>query len=235
MPDHDSSDRTSSARLVLARLAAAIALLGGLVTAGCNVIVPVAYVIEGPGTIPADYTLRDTSTAVFVDDRDSAFPRTSLRAIVGNEITNRLIANKALPARMLVDAGDVMSLVRGLETSDSRVSIERIGREAGVEQVVYVELKGFALTLDGVTPRPTAVCNVKVIDLAAGIRVYPGDGSPTGREIVSQIREVDPSLFQSFAKRRKVEDDLATELGKTVAELFYEHERVELGENLGIR
>jgi hypothetical protein len=235
MPDHTASERTWPARLGIARVAAALALLGGLLTAGCNVIVPVAYVIEGPGTIPADYTLRDTSTAVFVDDRDSAFPRTSLRAIVGNEITNRLIANKALPASMLVDAGDVMALVRGLETSDSRVSIERIGREAGVEQVVYVELKGFALTLDGVTPRPTAVCNVKVIDLAAGIRVYPGDGSPTGREIVSQIREVDPSLFQSFAKRRKVEDDLATELGKTVAELFYEHERVELGENLGIR
>ena len=108
MPDHDSSDRTSSARLVLARLAAAIALLGGLVTAGCNVIVPVAYVIEGPGTIPAEFTLRDTSTAVFVDDRDSAFPRTSLRLMVGAEITNRLIANKALQARMLVDPGDVM-------------------------------------------------------------------------------------------------------------------------------
>ena len=93
----------------------------------------------------------------------------------------------------------------------------------------------FALTLDGVTPRPTAVCNVKVLDIAAGIRVYPGEGSPTGREVVAQIREVDPSLFQSFAKRRKVEDDLAIELGKTVAEIFYEHERVELGENLGIR
>jgi hypothetical protein len=235
MPDHDSSDRNSSARLVLARLAAAIALLGGLVTAGCNVIVPVAYVIEGPGTIPAEFTLRDTSTAVFVDDRDSAFPRTSLRLMVGAEITNRLIANKALQARMLVDPGDVMALVRGLETSEKRVSIERIGREAGVEQIVYVELNGFALTLDGVTPRPTAVCNVKVLDIAAGIRVYPGEGSPTGREVVAQIREVDPSLFQSFAKRRKVEDDLAIELGKTVAELFYEHERVELGENLGIR
>lgn len=241
MPEHANHERPTRPRHVptpptgLARVVAMVALLGGLLAAGCNVIVPVAYVIEGPGTIPADFTLRDTSTAVFVDDRDSAFPRTSLRAMVGTEITDRLIANKAVEARMLVDARDVMALVRGLETSESRVSIERIGREAGVEQVVYVELKGFALTLDGVTPRPTAVCNVKVIDLAAGLRVYPGDGSPTGREVVAQIREVDPSLFQSFAKRRKVEDDLAIELGKTVAELFYEHERVELGENLGIR
>lgn len=219
----------------LARAAAALALVGGFLVAGCNVIVPVAYVIEGPGTIPAEFPLRDTSTAVFVDDRDSAFPRTALRAMVGAEITDRLIANEVMPARMLVDPRDVMALVRGLETSERRISIERIGREAGVEQIVYVELNGFALTLDGVTPRPTAVCSVKVLDLAAGVRVYPAEGSPGGREVVAQIREVDPSLFESFAKRRRVEDDLAMELGKIVAELFYEHERVELGENLGIR
>jgi hypothetical protein len=235
MHDHHPSERPSVRRNGFARLAAAAALLGGLLASGCNVIVPVAYVIEGPGTIPAEYLLRDTSTAVFVDDRDSAFPRTSLRAIVGVEITDRLIANKAIPAQMLVDARDVMALARSLETNDRRLSIERIGREAGVEQVIYVELSGFALTLDGVTPRPTSVCSVKVIDLAADMRVYPGEGSQSGREVVAQIREVDPALFQSFAKRRKIEDDLALELGKTVAELFYEHERVELGENLGIR
>ena len=230
------SDRHhASPRPVAARVVAMLALVGGLLAAGCNVIVPVAYVIEGPGTIPAEFELRDTSTAVFIDDRDNAFPRTALRAMVGVEITDLLIANEVLPARMLVDSRDVMALVRGLETSSTRVSIERIGREAGVEQVIYVELKGFALTLDGVTPRPTSVCNVKVLDLAAGMRVYPPEGSPQGRETVAQIREVDPALFESFAKRRRIEDDLAAELGKVVAQLFYEHERVDLGENLGIR
>ena len=33
---------------------------------GCNIVVPVAYVLEGPGTIPAAYELRETTTAVFV-------------------------------------------------------------------------------------------------------------------------------------------------------------------------
>ena len=75
---------------------------------------PVAYVIEGPGTIPAEFQLRDTSTAVFVDDRDNAFPRTALRAMVGVEITDRLIANEVLPARMLVDSRDVMPFVWGM-------------------------------------------------------------------------------------------------------------------------
>ena len=67
-----------------------------------------------------------------------------------------------------------------------------------------------------------------------GSRVFPAD-DPNGLEVVGQIREVDPANFQSFAKRRRVEDDLAMRLGRNVGELFYEHERVDLGENLGIR
>ncbi|MEE2894901.1 MAG: hypothetical protein VX726_04080 [Planctomycetota bacterium] len=224
MPD---TNHRSSSSPIRARVIAGLLLVAASVAAGCNVIVPVAYVIEGPGTIPAEFVLRDTSTAVFVDDRDNAFPRTALRAIVGVEITQALIDNKAVTPQNLVDARDVIALVRALETSGTRASIERIGREAGVEQVVYVELEGFSLTLDGVTPRPTAVCSVKVLDLAAGMRVFPADGTDN--------REVDPALFESFAKRRVVEDDLAVRLGRDVAKLFYEHERVDLGENLGIR
>ena len=207
----------------------------GVAPSGCNIIVPVSYVIEGPGTIPAEFTLRETTTAVFIDDRNNDLPRTALRAMVGVEITQRLIDNDAVPGSMLVDSRDVMALVRSLETSDRRVSIERIAREAGVEQLIYVEVKGFALTLDGFTPRPTAVASIKVLDVAADTKVFPGGGNPGGREVVGQVREVDPSNYQSFAKRRRVEDDLAFKLGETVAELFYEHERIDLGENLGIR
>ena len=233
MPDRCISNRRSPLARLLG-LAAGLAVLAAWGLPGCNVIVPVAYVLEGPGTIPAEYQLRETSTAVFVDDRDNNFPRTALRAIVGVEITEQLIANETLPPSLMVDARDMIGLARALESSDNRISIERIGREAGVEQVIYVELEGFALTTDGVTPRPTAMCRVKVLDLAAGMRVYPSD-TASGQEVVANIREVDPSLFESFAKRRRIEDDLAIRLGRTVSELFYEHERIDLGENLGIR
>ena len=208
-------------------------MTGGIL-AGCNIIVPVAYVLEGPGTIPAQYVLRETSTAVFIDDPDTVFPRTSLRSMVGVRITEDLISSGTIPSSMIVDSRDVLALARALETSESRVTIERIGREAGVEQIIYVSLDGFAMTLDGFTPRPTAVCSVKVLDLASGTRVFPV-ANPTGLEVIGQIREVDPINFESFAKRRRVEDNLAMELGKNVGFLFYEHDRVDLGENLGVR
>lgn len=231
----DTTRRSGTDRIsrCSATLAGILVLLSAGI-AGCNVIVPVAYVLEGPGRIPAEYVLRDTSTAVFIDDSDNDFPRTALRAIVGVEITQQLIDNQALAPTQLVDARDVIGLVRAIETNGKQASIERIGREAGVEQVIYVKLDGFALTLDGVTPRPTAVCSVKVLDLASGIRVYPIDDSK-GRETVAQLREVDPALFETFAKSRIIEDDLAMRLGRNVAQIFFEHDRVDLGENLGIR
>ncbi|MCH2162675.1 MAG: hypothetical protein MK085_12490, partial [Phycisphaerales bacterium] len=221
--------RTTGILAILAAVATAV------LVAGCNIIVPVSYVIEGPGTIDPEYVLRDTTTAVFVDDRDSVFPRTALRAIVADTIAEQLVAEKAISASNMINARDTLALARSLESASSRVSIERIGREAGAEQVVYVELVGFALTLDGFTPRPTSVCEVKVLDLTAGSRVYPGGGAVKGREVVAQLREVDPANFESFARRRKVEDQLATETGVDVAKLFHQHERVELGENLGVR
>ncbi len=231
MPDQSTTNRRGWA---FGGVAACVLLLS-ILPAGCNIIVPVSYVIDGPGTIPAEFNLRETTTAVFVDDRNNVLPRTALRAMVGVEITQRLIDNGAIESSLLVDSRDVMGLVRSIETSDRRVSIERIAREAGVEQIVYVEVKGFALTLDGFTPRPTAVANIKVLDVAANTKVFPGGGNPGGREVVAQVREVDPSNYESFAKRRRVEDDLAFKMGVTVAELFYEHQRVDLGENLGIR
>ena len=226
VPAHRGSRSLAVLAGVLLALAAGIA--------GCNIVVPVAYVLEGPGKIPAEFNLRQTNTAVFIDDSENKLPRTSLRGIVGVEITQLLIDNKVMPASMFVDARDMIGLVRAIETNGRRASIERIGREAGVEQVIYVKIEGFALTLDGVTPRPTAVSSVKVLDLAAGTRVYPVDNKK-GRETVGQLREVDPSQFDAFAKMRIIEDQLAVRLGKNVAQLFYEHDRVDLGENLGIR
>ena len=52
---------------------------------------------------------------------------------------------------------------------------------------------------------------------------------------MAQLREVDPALFETFAKSRIIEDDLAMRLGRNVAQIFFEHDRVDLGENLGIR
>ena len=108
------SDARRSCRGLLPLL---LIVVAGGVIAGCNIVVPVAYVLEGPGTIPAQYELRETSTAVFVDDPNTAFPRTSLRSMVGVRITDDLISSGTIPSSMMVDSRDVLALARALETT----------------------------------------------------------------------------------------------------------------------
>jgi hypothetical protein len=67
------------------------------------------------------------------------------------------------------------------------------------------------------------------------VRTYPFGDANGGRELVASLREVDREELRTSARRRTVEDRLATELGDRIGKLFYEHERVELGENLGPR
>ena len=210
----------------------ALATVGTGVLMGCNIVKPLSYVLEGPGQVEPEYELQDVVTMVFVDDRKSAFPRSALRAIVARTIAEKVVEELVLPAGKMIDPRDTLALARSLESSNNPVSIERIGREAGAEQVIYVELDGFALTLDGFTPRPTSVCRVKVLDLAVGQRVYPNTAT-RGQEVMSQLREVNPSNFESFSRRRTIENELAVETGTEVAKLFHKHERVDLGENLG--
>ena len=213
----------------------ALAFLAGAALCSCNIVKPVSYLLEGPGKIDPEYELREVVTTVFVDDRKSAFPRTALRAIVAEAISKQLVEEGALPALKMINARETIAMARSLESASSRVTIEKIGLEAGAEQVIYVELDGFALTIDGYTPRPTSICRVKVIDLATSTRVYPGAASPRGREVQSQLREVSPDNFTSFARRRKIEDQLAYKTGVQVAKLFHPHDRVDLGENLGVK
>lgn len=120
------------------------------------------------------------------------------------------------------------------------MSIAAIGRELECQQVVYVQVTSFSLSGDGREglgggATPTAIASIKVIDVVNNTRTYPLGDNKAGRDVVAKVREVDRDEFATVAKRRTVEDRLAMELGDTIAKLFYEHERVELGEHLGPR
>ena len=66
--------------------------------------------------------------------------------------------------------------------------------------------------------------------------LYPlVDVLPDGREISATIRETDSDLLRSRTGRAQVSDQLVRKLAVEVAQLFYEHDRLDLGENLGTR
>lgn len=224
------------ARLALAIVACGACALAG--PAGCNIGAPAAYAIFGPGKIDAEHTLAKTRTVVFVDDRQNVLPRTALRAMIGEKISQDLIGQELIATA--VRPADAIAATRQREDGSKPMSIAAIGRELECQQVIYVQITGFNLTGDGgigggAGATPTAMASIKVIDVVNNARTFPPGDAKQGRDLVAKLREVDREELATVAKRRGVEDRLAMELGDQIGKLFYEHERVELGEHLGPR
>jgi|LauGreDrversion4_2_1035121.scaffolds.fasta_scaffold09525_4 hypothetical protein len=221
-------------RAALAASFASVALLLG----SCNIVTPVAYAIEGPGQIDAEYTLPVKKTVVFVDDPRNILPRTALRTTIGDAVSFDLMDRELLTST--VATRDAIAIARqGSGGSASKLmSIESIGRALDASQVIHIQPEIFDLAgrSDSQGLRPTAKVVVKVLDIDQQVRVYPSEHTlPRGREVTATIREADPSVLRTRSGRTQLEEELARKVALQVAKLFYKHDRVDLGENLGTR
>lgn len=208
------------------------ALLFGALCGGCNYLIPASYLIEGPPKEPARYELPRRKTVVYVDDRANRMTRAALRTAVGEEVGTLLLQQALVPE--VISARDAVAYARRVDTSEKQVSIRKIGEAVGAEQVIYIDVDEYRISADGATPRPAAIVNVKVIDVGSGARLWP-DGTDEGERMIVRTREQSTELYNSSAGRRRVEDALAKQVAEDVSKLFYEHEKRELGGNLGIR
>lgn len=197
---------------------------------GCNLAGPALYVLQGPPKTPAAHELADKPTVVFVDDRRNALPRYELRGVICDEAIETLMKKGVVTNG--VDSREVLNLVRKQDTDKKLMAVDAIGKAAGAEQVIYVRIIAFHITPDGYTPRPVAGAEVRVVDVTNRERVFPGPDEEAARYLEATLDPVAIEKYQSSASRRQIEDLLAKELGKSVAELFFDHERNELGENL---
>ena len=231
-----SDSLASSLRLGAAAMRVCLALgaavLAGLAAGGCNYLIPASYLIEGPPKEPARYELPRRKTVVYVDDRANRMTRAALRTAVGEEVGTLILQQALVPE--VVSTKDAVAYARRADTSDKQVSIRKIGEAVGAEQVIYIDVDEYRISADGATPRPAAIVNVKVIDVGSGARLWP-DGTDEGERMIVRTREQSLELYNSSAGRRRVEDALAKQVAEDVSKLFYEHEKRELGGNLGIR
>lgn len=218
--------------------ALALALAAGALLASCNIVTPVAYAIEGPGQIEAEYTLFDKKTVVFVDDPLNILPRTALRTTIGDAVSFDLMERKLLTST--VATRDAIAIARTTNSAGGTklMSNEAVARALDASQLIHIQPTIFDVAgrTDSQGIRPTAIVYVKVVDVDTKTRVYPATESlPKGRELVVTIREADAGILRTRAGRAQIEDQLAKRIAVDVARLFYKHDRIDLGENLGAR
>ena len=228
----DLSRRGFIGRAAFGALSAA-ALLGSL--PGCNIIAPAHFIISGPPKRDAMFELEKRKTVVFVDDRQSQIPlrAAQIRRIISRSMTTKLMDNiKSLEGEM-IDGGDAISLARNVDRRGELLPVGEIGKTVGADIIVYVEIQAFVLTTDGVTPRPTAVAGVRVLDVVNRKRLFPADDSTSQSwRVTSELEPFSPEAASSEAGQLKIYQALAEKLSDDLAKLFYRHVVRELGDNL---
>jgi hypothetical protein len=196
----------------------------------CNIASTVAYVTAPNPVTEAEYELKDTSTVIFIDDRRNWVSPVRLRRIIGDTASEGLLKEEIVTD--VISPRDATAAARQLDRGPRPIGIDRVGEMVGAKQVIYVEMVGFSLSQDGLSPEPYAACRVRVIDLDEQKRLYPPVDESNSRLVEVSLPGTKSQGMTDSRQRQKLGELLAMETGKQVAMLFYEHSQPAVGANL---
>lgn len=197
-----------------------LSLLIGLgFAAGCNIVTPVAYAINGPGNVKAKHKLdREAATVIFVDDPSGRITDRRLRDLMAQTATTVLM-NKGNMEDM-IDPMAVLT-VASKDSFQNPLSIVEIGQAVGADVLIYVALNAFELEGPGETFLPSATLAVKVMDIREGRRVWPEGSEGMFLRIGGDYK---PGIApRTTADLIRAEDELAAKTGLGIAQIFYAH------------
>ncbi len=231
MTANKSATNTPVAPMIMLRLA--VCAVVAAVMCSCNILSPAAFLAMGQTKTPAMYTLEDRPTVVFVDDRNNAIPINSsrIRRRIADDVSSELMAHELVT--QTISPRDAMSLARRRDREGNLMSMEAIGQAVGAEQLIYIEMLSFRGSSDNVTPRPSAVCRLKVIDVVTRTRLFPPVGGETDWQEVPVLGlPMSLELYRNSEGRRQIEQSLSAAIADQIAKLFYKHIPDELGSRL---
>ena len=203
--------------------------------AGCNIATPIVYVLHPEPQVPAEFTLSNVPTVIFIDDRRNRINPTRLRRVIADEATTLLMEKRVISEQFMISPRDAMVMARKQDRSGTIISLEKVGELVGAQQLIYIEVEQFALTYDGITPAPRSISKVKVLDLVSGKRVFPdpgGEGTTDYFTLNVEIPSPSPHGFHTAKIRNEMNDELALLTGERLAKLFYNSMESELGDRL---
>lgn len=226
-----------------ARTLAALLLLPAMLiaSAGCEVVG--LFASMGGEKVKAAYNLPERTTLVVVDDPTQQFPSPVLAGVVASNAgfhleQNVLKPNAKQPGSLVVSQRVLAAIRAQLDDQYASTPIDTLGKLAKADQVIYVLIESAKLQTAPNVYRPTALARVKVIDVAKGTRLFPEPrpfpdpaAPPPGHPVRVQMSAStgDPSGRGLDAM---LSHNLAEELGKQIAQVFYDHKKPEPGHTL---
>lgn len=176
-----------------------------------------------PEKVKAAHPLADRVTLVMVDDTELRLRDPAVASQVGDRVRYDLQDAKAV--RQFVSMQRLNALIAKAGNEYERISIDRVGRDLGAEQVIHVSIDSLQMSSDLGVLRPVATVTVKVIDVAQGIRLFPAPKPAEGpRGVVLTVQAAYRIKDQESRGDEAIAiQTLAQLIGRDVAWLFYDH------------
>jgi hypothetical protein len=192
-----------------------------LAPTGCNIVGPIALMVEGPPKVDAQYQLeRDRHTVIFVDDPAGVLPRPALRLMMAEEAQKILLSEKEL--KQVIDAKSAVQIASA-DKAGKMLSMVELAKAVDAEIMIYIVADAFSLSADGQSYSPTCSMRVKVLDVTKPEpRVWPPERE--GAPFVGSFRQKTSQVPSSRADIASAENELARQCGKAIAQLFFSHE-----------
>ncbi|MHB1155479.1 MAG: hypothetical protein ACYC26_01435 [Phycisphaerales bacterium] len=205
---------------------AAVLMTAAFALAGCDTVGYVATAIGGGGDIPALYALKDRPTLVFVDDPAHKLSTTTLAGLIAGRVGQELEDQKVVTR--VIDP-TVVDQMRAEHSEFATWPIDKIGKQAGAEQVIYISVQEWRMVTEGgAMYEPTCEVRVKVVDVPSGTRLFPDPSTELGYPMVTQRRHTD-MLQADAATGLVLARDLAEHAAGDTAKMFYAHPGPEPG------
>ncbi|MDP7004886.1 MAG: hypothetical protein QF718_01570 [Phycisphaerales bacterium] len=209
-------------------IALIILLLSCSTMTSCNIAAVAAYIVSPDPEQLALYKLSDVRTVVFVDDRRNVMHPARLKMVIADRITNDLLVKKIV--NTMISPRDIFRVSAANDRYNDPLSMGELGKAVDASVLIYVEMSAFGLTSDGKTANPRASCTVRVLDCQNNKRLFPLEQA--AHQVTASIKRVSPHQIESSGEIRSLTEELAEEIGDSVAKLFYDHNIGRLGENL---
>ncbi len=200
-----------------------------LCCASCEAPDFAAYVIAGPPKIKAKYKLEPRQTLVIVDDPQNLLGDLNYPTVIAANANFHMQDKGVLPPEMIIAQDHLTVLAANMGDRYQSTPIDEVGKRLKADQVIYVLIRSVDLTDKNTYYEPTAHCEVKVIDVQTGQRLFPA--RPENK--MAQPNEPGETLTVTIDKqtvdrtRRHAMSNLARALseriGLEVAGLFFDH------------
>lgn len=201
---------------------ATCALAALLTLPACNIFGPIFVVAQGPPKIDALYKLDEKRpTVVFVGDRTNILPRPRLREVIATSAQDLLIKEGGL--KNVIDSRSAYAVV-SRDREGQVTNLQELGKQVGAEIVVYASIDSFVIEPSNDRYSLRCTMRARVLDVTQeSPRVWPTD--PDGYAVSAEYRQPPGKEVATNVDVQEIQNALAEQAGKALAQLFYTHER----------